>query len=124
MLTVVTALPWEAARFTARLRDRGDSAALRVLVSGPGEERSEAAARTLAALDPPAGAILCAGVAGGLAPALRPGDLVLATRIRHASARGGPGGAPIAASAEPETTAAMRSVALTLRSWTSDDFKP
>ncbi len=99
MLTIVTALPWEAAGFAARLRDRVDAAPLRVLVSGPGEERAEAAARALAEIDPPAGAILCAGVAGGLDPALRPGDLVLATRIQHATARGGHGGAPIAASA-------------------------
>lgn len=100
MLTIVTALPWEAARFAARLRDLGDAAPLRVLVSGPGEERAEAAARTLAALDPPAGAILCAGVAGGLDPALRPGDLVLATRIHRVTARCGHDGAPIEASGE------------------------
>jgi nucleoside phosphorylase len=99
MLTIVTALPWEAGRFAARLRDRGGSAPLRVLVSGPGEERAEAAARTLAALDLPAGGILCAGVAGGLDPALRPGDLVLATRIHHACARGGSRGTSIDASA-------------------------
>ncbi|MDE2639294.1 MAG: hypothetical protein OXI03_01795 [Chloroflexota bacterium] len=100
MLTIVTALPWEAAGLAARLRDRGGAAPLRVVVSGPGEERAEAAAQTLATLDPPTGAILCAGVAGGLDPALRPGDLVLATRIHHASARGASRGAPIAASAE------------------------
>ncbi|MCY3919758.1 MAG: hypothetical protein OXG38_08130 [Chloroflexi bacterium] len=100
MLTIVTALPWEAAGLAARLRDRGGAAPLRVVVSGPGEERAEAAARTLATLDPPAGAILCAGVAGGLDPALRPADLVLATRIHHASARRGSRSAPIAASAE------------------------
>ena len=99
MLTIVTALPWEAAGFAARLRERSGAAPLRVVVSGPGEERAEAAAQTLVTLESPPDAILCAGVAGGLDPALRPGDLVLATRIHHLSSLGGHGGAPIAASA-------------------------
>ena len=99
MLTIVTALPWEAAAFAARLRDRPGAAPLRVVVSGPGEARAQAAAATLATLDPPAGGILSVGVAGGLDPALRPGDLVLATRVHHTRARGGSRGAPIPASA-------------------------
>ena len=99
MLTIVTALPWEAAAFAARLRDRPGAAPLRVVVSGPGEARAQAAAATLATLDPPAGGILSAGVAGGLDPALAPDDLVLATRVHHTRARGGSRGAPIPASA-------------------------
>ena len=99
MLTIVTALPWEAAAFAARLRDRGGAAPLRVVVSGPGEARAQAAAATLATLDPPAGGILSAGVAGGLDPALPPGSLVLATRVQHAYARGDRRGPPIAATA-------------------------
>ena len=99
MLTIVTALPWEAAAFAARLRDRGGAAPLRVVVSGPGEARAQAAAATLATLDPPAGGILSAGVAGGLDPALRPGSLVLATRVQHAYARGDRRGPSIAATA-------------------------
>ena len=122
MLTIVTALPWEAAPFAARLRGRrrtdlgatldaspptaGSAWALRgsrgtvqvrVIVSGPGEERAEAVAALLPTLDPPAGGILVTGVAGGLDPALKPGALVLATRIQQRRARGGRRGSAIPA---------------------------
>ena len=100
MLTIVTALPWEAAAFAARLRARRDAAPLRVVVSGPGPARAQAAAARLATLGPPAGGILSAGVAGGLDPALRPGSLVLATRVRHADGSGDRRRPPIAATAD------------------------
>ena len=114
MLTIVTALPWEAAAFASRLRARrrtqfGHASGawalrgtrgglqLRLIVSGPGEDRALAAARALADLDPAATGILSTGVAGALDPALSPGTLVLATRIQHRRAGSGRRGLPIAA---------------------------
>ena len=122
MLTIVTALPWEAASFASRLRGqrrtdfnphpqesprhrsgtwavRGSHGGVhvRVLVSGAGEDRAEAAATWLSSLDPPATGILSTGVAGGLDPALSPGSLVLGTRIQHRRASGGRRGSAIAA---------------------------
>ncbi len=52
---------------------------LRVIVSGPGARQAGRAATTL--LADGAGALLSWGVAGGLQPALQPGDLVLATGV-------------------------------------------
>ena len=110
MLTIVTALPWEAARFRSRLRARrrvvlGDGAfalrgtrgtvEARLLVTGAGEERAERAAEALATLEPAASGVLSAGVAGALDPTLRPGALVLATRVQHRRARGGRRGAAL-----------------------------
>lgn len=112
MLTIVTALPWEAARFAARLRGRrrtelaGDAWALsgsrgavelRVFVTGAGEANVETAAAALERMQPQATGILSIGVAGALDPALRPGALILATRVQHRRARGGRRGLPLAA---------------------------
>ena len=111
MLTIATALPWEAARFTARLRARrrtplGEGWAIwgerghvlvRVIVSGPGEDRAAAAAAALRDLDPPATGILSTGVSAGLVDGLRPGHAVLAARVLRRRTGGGSGGAPIGA---------------------------
>lgn len=110
MLTVVTALPWEAGRFQARLRGRrraetGDGWAvwgergpvqLRLLVSGPGMDRARRAAAALATLEPPVSGILATGVAAGLVDGLRPGEIVLAERLRLARSAGGHAGSTIA----------------------------
>ncbi len=114
MLTIVTALPWEASRFGARLRGRrrveaGEGWAVwgthrgvevRVLVSGPGEARARAAAEALASMTPAATGILSTGVAAGLVDRLKPGSMVLGTRVQHLRLAGGRIGAPIVAEAE------------------------
>ena len=97
MLTIVTALPWEAERFTRRLRghrrneagegwavwgDRG-RVSVRVVVSGPGMERATDAATAVRDLDPSTTGILAVGVAAGIAEELKPGALVLAQRTLH-----------------------------------------
>jgi adenosylhomocysteine nucleosidase len=104
MLTIVSALPWEVERFASRLRGRhcveiGDDAwavrgsrgvvELRALVSGPGEANAQTAAQALEEMEPLATGVLSVGMAGGLDPALKPGALVLATRVQHRRARGG-----------------------------------
>lgn len=71
---VVTALPGEAAVWSMQEHDR-----LRVVVAGVGAQRSLQAARQL--LADGATALVSLGVAGGLSPALKPGDLILADRI-------------------------------------------
>ena len=102
MLTIVTALPWEAARFAARLRgprrvDFGEGWAvwgeregvsLRVAVSGPGRKRVERALDDLGALDPPATGLLTVGVAGGLEQSLRPGAVVISPRLHYWNSAG------------------------------------
>ncbi len=114
MLTIVTALPWEAERFAARLRGRRRAALgegwavwgergrvqVRVVVSGPGMERAEQAAKGLAELDPAATGILATGFAGGLSEDVRPGHLVLATRSQHVRVAGGRAGPPLASDRE------------------------
>lgn len=117
MLTIVTAMPWEAGPFTSRLRrkrraeiDKHSHAIrgfrgpveVRVLISMPGEERVALAAEALSAMEPAATGILSVGSAGGLDPSLRPGDLVLASRIHHRrvlDGRGGRRGPPLAVDA-------------------------
>lgn len=104
MLTIVSALPWETARFRSRLHAPrrtalGDGAfalsgsrgpvQVRVLVTGPGGERAERAAAALTAPEPATRSVLSVGVAGGLDPALTPGALILATRVQHRRERGG-----------------------------------
>ena len=102
VLTILTALPWEASAFASRLRNRqrvtlGEGWAtwgerrgvrVRVVVSGPGVERAAATAAWFATLDPPASGLLAVGVAGGLHPGLRPGTVVLAESFQR-QARGG-----------------------------------
>ena len=109
MLTVVTALPWEARALRARLRGRrlteagegwavwGDhgSVAVRVVVSGPGRERVQVAAAAVAAMQPGATGLLATGVAGGLRPGLRPGYLVLAQRLLDVRTADGRHGQPM-----------------------------
>lgn len=112
MLTIVTALPWEAAGFASRLRGRRrtelaggawalrgsrGTVELRVFVTGAGEANVETAAAALERMQPRATGILSVGVAGALDPALRPGALILATRIQHRRAGGGRRGLPLAA---------------------------
>ena len=109
MLTIVTALPWEAERFTRRLRSRrrneasegwavwGDRGrvSVRVVVSGPGMERAALAATAIRNLDPSTTGILAVGVAAGLADGLKPGALVLAQRTLHRRIDGGRAGGAI-----------------------------
>jgi len=99
MLTIVTALPWEADRFAQRLRGGrreafGDGwtiwgsrglVDLRVVVSGPGLERVQAARSELKTLDPKPTGILAVGVAVGLTDNLQPGDVVVASALVAAS---------------------------------------
>lgn len=76
-LIVAVPLPLEH-EYVVRAIDRTSSRARAILV-GTGRE---SAARLLAALSAsPAGAVLVTGFAGGLDPLLRPGDLVVASRI-------------------------------------------
>lgn len=92
MLTIVTALPWEAGRFVERLeatqrRDYGegwllegqrDGRCVRVFVSGPGPGRAAVAAEELEALEPRPTAVVSTGVAGALSGDLQVGTMVLA----------------------------------------------
>ena len=92
MLTIVTALPWEAGRFVERLeapqrRDYGegwvlegqrDGRCVRVFVSGPGPERAAEAAGELESLEPKPNAVVSTGVAGALSDDLQVGTMVLA----------------------------------------------
>jgi 4-hydroxy-3-methylbut-2-enyl diphosphate reductase len=61
-------------------RALGAAADTRVLRTGMGPKRSRAAARRVAATE--ADAVAVAGFCGALDPALRPGDLVVATEVR------------------------------------------
>jgi 4-hydroxy-3-methylbut-2-enyl diphosphate reductase len=73
-----------------RLALRGALPGCRVLAIGMGPRRAAAAARAAglsAAMGTAAGGVLLAGVAGGLDPGLRPGDLVVATEIRAVEIR-------------------------------------
>lgn len=84
---VVVALPREAATLGPARAQRGSIVAargLQVAVAGVGSQRAAGAAQRL--LDAGARALVSWGVAGGLAPGLQPGDLVLAERL--GSARG------------------------------------
>ena len=114
MLTIVTALPWEAERFVARLRGarrralgegwavRGErqGVEVRVVMCGPGRERVKKAEAALTTLEPATTGLLSVGVCGGLEAGLRPGDLVVARHLRHVPSRGARAGAPIEADAE------------------------
>ena len=64
-------------------RSSGDASAVRVRRTGVGRTRSERAARS-GDLDASA-AVAVAGIAGGLRPDLRPGDVVVATEVRGAA---------------------------------------
>jgi nucleoside phosphorylase len=97
MLTIVTALPWEASRFVKRLSEprratlgegwavegTRNGTLIRVVVSGPGTERAAAAAAALKTLAPATSSVLATGVAGGLTEAVDRGTLVLGTRVRR-----------------------------------------
>ena len=77
---IVAALPAEA-RCASGGRSHGDDGARRLLVrvSGIGGERAARAAQAL--LEAGAEALLCFGLGGALDPALRCGDIVLATAV-------------------------------------------
>lgn len=114
MLTIVTALPWEAERFVGRLRgarrralDEGwavggerQGVEVRVVMSGPGRARVERAAAAVTTLEPAATGLLSVGVGGGLEAGLRAGDLVVARHLRHVPSRGARAGAAIEADAK------------------------
>jgi 4-hydroxy-3-methylbut-2-enyl diphosphate reductase len=83
-----------------RLALRGALPGCRVLGTGMGPRRAAAAARaaglgaaTGAATGIASGGVLVAGVAGGLDPSVRPGDLVVATEIRAVDTRAAESGA-------------------------------
>lgn len=83
-LGILTALAGEAARLPppdARLLDAHPFISV---IAGPGQARAEAAARRLYAEG--AEALMTFGVAGGLDPSLRPGDLVVASSIWNGDA--------------------------------------
>lgn len=108
MLTIVTALPWEAQRFVARLRGQRRSAVgegwavrgerngaeVRVVVSGPGRARVERAATALTTMEPAVTGLLAVGVCGGLTERLRVGELVVALQLRHQPSQGAPRAGP------------------------------
>ena len=97
MLTIVTALPWEATRFVKRLSEprratlgegwsvegTRNGTLVRVVVSGPGMDRVRLAAAALGTLAPATSSLLSIGVAGGLTEAVDRGGLVLGTRVRR-----------------------------------------
>lgn len=94
----------------SRLKGRTDLIAVR---AGIGRENARAAARRLIRLG--AGALCSLGLSGGLAPSLRPGDLVLARRCLYAG--DGPkeqvvwtpaGGAAVASARRHLTAAGLR----------------
>jgi adenosylhomocysteine nucleosidase len=81
-LGIVIALDAEARTLTRRDGRFLSHDSYQVLVSGPGPTRAEAAARALLAAG--CDALLSFGLAGGLAPHLRPGALVLGERVLSA----------------------------------------
>jgi nucleoside phosphorylase len=97
VLTIVTALPWEASRFVSRLTEprratlgegwavegSRDGTPVRVVISGPGTERVRTAAAALETLSPATSSMLSVGVAGGLTEAVDRGALVLGTQVRR-----------------------------------------
>ena len=74
---------------------RGRVPGARVLRTGMGRRRAEAAARTATGID--AGSVAVAGFCGAVAPSLRPGDIVVATELRTADAVIPCSGGPLAA---------------------------
>jgi nucleoside phosphorylase len=97
VLTIVTALPWEASRFVKRLEEprqatlgegwavegTRNGTLVRVVVSGPGMGRVRTAAAGLETLSPPTTSMLSIGVAGGLTEAVDRGGLVLGKQVRR-----------------------------------------
>ena len=81
-LGIVIALDAEARTLAARAGRFLNHDSYQVMVSGPGPQRAEAAARAL--LTAGCDALVSFGLAGGLAPHLRPGALVLAERVLSA----------------------------------------
>ncbi len=91
MLTIATALPWEASYFAKRLSHPtriplGDgwavegfrgTTSVRLVVSGPGRKSVEAVTAQLDRIRPLTSAVLSTGVAGGLTDTLTSGTLIL-----------------------------------------------
>ena len=103
VLTILTALPWEAGAFSRRLRyprrvELGDGWATwgerkRDVGTGrgvrdQGAERATTTGAALASLEPPASKLLAVGVAGGMRAGLTPGMIVLAEAFQRRE-RGG-----------------------------------
>ncbi len=106
-------------RIERRALRRGGLNETSVLLTGAGPKASRAAAREVALRS--RSPVTVAGIAGGLDPALRPGDVVVATEVRHASKistgpviadRGIPGDEPIRCPAAPLLAATLRRAGL------------
>lgn len=84
-LGILTALAGEAARLPPPDSLLLDAHAFISVIAGPGQARAEAGARRLRVQG--AEALIAFGVAGGLDPALRPGDLMVASSIQNADGK-------------------------------------
>jgi 4-hydroxy-3-methylbut-2-enyl diphosphate reductase len=88
------------ATFVAAMRLEALAIGGKVVRTGMGHGRAHAAAQTLASAVEPGAAVVLAGISGGLDPALRPGDIVVATSVR------GPDGDELALSVDDATAVA------------------
>ena len=70
------------ATFVAAMRLEALAIGGKVVRTGMGHARAEAAARSLASEIAPGGPVVLAGISGGLDPALAPGEIVVATSVR------------------------------------------
>ncbi|MGE3846262.1 MAG: hypothetical protein AB7I01_05255 [Gammaproteobacteria bacterium] len=84
-LGILTALAGEAARLPPRDARLLGAHSFISAIAGPGQARAEAGARRLR--EQGAEALIAFGVAGGLDPSLRAGDLVVGSSIRNADGR-------------------------------------
>jgi 4-hydroxy-3-methylbut-2-enyl diphosphate reductase len=70
------------ATFVAAMRLEALAIGGKVVRTGMGHARAEAAARSLASEIAPGAPVVLAGISGGLDPALAPGEIVVATSVR------------------------------------------
>lgn len=84
-LGIVTGLVFEAQVLTGMARAAGCLDRVRIKASGPGRSRARDAANAL--LDEGVDMVLSMGLAGGLDPALRSGQVIVATAVRSAENR-------------------------------------
>ncbi len=72
----------DTATFVAAMRLEALAIGGKVVRIGMGHARAQQAARSLASEVAPGAAVVLAGISGGLDPALRPGEIVVATSVR------------------------------------------